>query len=213
MAANIQFLVGGFGFPINNLSGSGLAFFGSGGFGTSVAVGSYQDTTYVSNGAGVAIGPQCNNVKFVHSASGQVQGGTILSLLSIPNYQSTLNIRFTNDTAVKVQNATVAIYDRTNTNNAASGVTTAVCALIHPDTNQTATGSGSSTWEFPSGSSVCYLSRYSNGVAFSPGPSGYGINGGQSTSTQHDFYLCVSQSPNSIGAKTLNGLYAALEYL
>ena len=46
---------------VRNLSGSGLGFYG-GGFGYSVAVGSYQDTTFITSSVGTTQGPQCNNV-------------------------------------------------------------------------------------------------------------------------------------------------------
>src|ERR1022692_4828019 len=114
--ANVSFLVGGYGFPINNLSNSGLGFFGSAGFGNSVAVGAYQGSTYVTDGNGVNQGPEANNITWVHPNSGQVQTGTILPLQNIPNYQSTLNINFTNSTACKLQNSKVFIYDRINQN-------------------------------------------------------------------------------------------------
>ena len=38
---------------VNNLSGSGLGFYG-GGFGYSVQVGAYQDTTFITNGTGTS---------------------------------------------------------------------------------------------------------------------------------------------------------------
>ncbi len=96
--AVINFYAGGYNFPINNLSGSGLGFFGAGGFGASVPVGSWQDTTFITNGNGTAQGPQVNNVKWIHSASGQLPGSTNVALINIPNYQGTLNIRFTHTT-------------------------------------------------------------------------------------------------------------------
>jgi hypothetical protein len=48
------------------------------------------------------------------------------------------------------------------------------------------------------------------------GPSGqYAGNGSNSawTDTQHDWYLVLSASPDSIGSKTLYGLWVSLEYL
>lgn len=213
MAANISFIAGGYGLPINNLSGSGLGFYGATGFGTSVAVNAWQGSTFITNGDGTSQGPQVNNVQWTHPNSGTVQNGTNLNLLAVPNYQSTLNIHFTNSTAVKTQNAYLYIYDRTSLANAASGVTTAVVPVIHPGTTQVATGSGSSAWEFPAGSSVAYFSRYNNGVLFSPGQSGYGVNGGSTIDMTHDFYANISASPNSIGAKVLYGLWFQTEYL
>lgn len=131
-----------------------------------------------------------------------------MNLLNIPNYLATLNIRFTHTSASKVQNALLYIYDRTSINNPASGVTTKVAEIIHPNSIlQTATGSGDGNWLTPTGSSViCSL------VA-SPGVSGFSPNGAETTDFRHDWYTVISASPDSIGSKTLYGAYVSLEYL
>lgn len=212
--ATISFISqGGSNYSVNNMGGSGLGFFGTGGFGQSVAVGSYQDTTFITNGNGTTQGPQVNNVKYISANTGQLPGGTNVNLTSLPNYQSTLNVRFTHNSAVRVQNVYLYIYDRVSTSNPASGVTTAVANIIHPDTNQTATGSGNTTWQFPAGTGYLILSQLANGNSFSPGMSGLGTGGGGTTDTQHDFYVAMSASPNSIGSKTSFGTYIYLEYL
>lgn len=213
MAASIDFRTAGYLYGIQSLNNSGLGFFGAGGFGQSVAVGAWQDTTYVTDGNGVSQGPQGNNTKWIHPASGQLAGSVNINLASLPNYQSTLNIHFTNDTPVRLQNSKVYIYDRISTSNLPSGVTTAVANIIHPNPTQGAGGSGSPTWEFPAGSSYINLSQFSNGVAFSPGQSGYGAQGGSTTDMTHDLYVAVSASPNSIGAKTYFGLLFSTEFL
>lgn len=210
---SLQFLTGGYSQPINNLNGSGLGFFGTGGFGNSVAVGSYQDTTFITDGNGVSQGPQGNNVKYVHPGSGQVSGGTNVALQSLPNYQSTLNVRFTNATAVRTQNAKLYIYDRTSTSNAPTGVTCFVSHIVHPNTSQVAGGSGLSTWENPYGSSYVNASLLYNGNGFSPGTSGLAPNGAATSDVQHDWYFAISASPNSVGSKTLFGLWFSCEYL
>lgn len=212
MAATISFLAGGYGLPINNLNGSGLGFFGSS-FGQSVAVGAFQGSTYITDGNGVSQGPQVNNVQWSHPASGTVQTGTLLANTKIPNYQSTLNIHLSNTTPVRTQNAQLYIYDRTSTGNAPTGVTCYVCPIIHPDTSQATTGSGSTNWELPAGTSYVNMSVYSNQVLFSPGLSGYGVNGGSTVDMNHDWYADLSASPNSVGAKTLFGLWFQTEYL
>lgn len=211
--ASISFLAGGYGFGISNLNNSGLGFFGAGGFGQSVAVNAWQGTTWITDGNGINMGPQVNNVQYVHPNSGAVQGGTIVNLQNIPNYQSTLNIRFNNSTPVRTQNGKVYIYDRVSTSNDPSGVTCMCAAVIHPDTVQNANGSGTLVWQWTHGTGYIDMSHLNNGTAFSPGTSGQGINGGATTDTQHDFYLNISASPNSIGSKTYFGLLASVEYL
>jgi hypothetical protein len=211
--ATLSFLTGGYLQAINNLNGSGLGFFGAGGFGNSVAVGAYQDTTFITDGNGVSQGPQGNNVKYIHPSSGQVGGSTNVALTSLPNYQSTLNVRFNHSSSVRTQNARLYIYDRTSLNNAPTGVTCAVSHIIHPNPNQAAGGSGLSTWEFPTGSSYVNASVLANGNLFSPGLSGLSPNGGNTSDLNHDWYFAISASPNSVGSKTLFGLWFQTEYL
>jgi hypothetical protein len=209
MAANIDFLAGSI--SVDNLSGSGLGFFGSAGFGNSIAVGSWQGTTYITDGLGVNQGPQCNNLQFINSGSGAVNGASSgTGCANIPNYLATLQIRFTYDTPVRVQNAKVYFYDRYSINNSPSGVTTKAIEHIHPSASQLDVGSGDSVWVTPGGSGVTL------DLANSPGASGhFAGNGSNSTrvDTVHDWYTSISQSPNSIGSKTQNGLWVQLEYL
>ncbi len=84
---------------IENLAGSGLGFYGAGGFGGSVQVGFWQGRTFITDGNGVTQGPEAPNVQYLNAASGILgQVGTGIALTCIPNYQSTLQIDFTNDT-------------------------------------------------------------------------------------------------------------------
>lgn len=193
-----------------NLNGSGLGFYGAA-FGQSVDVGSYQNTTFITNGNGTAQGQQVNNIRYLDTASGYLGSATSgVKLTEMPNYMATLNIRFSHGTVVKAQNVKCRIYDRSSINNPASGVTTKVAELIHPTTTQTNVGSGDTTWLTPAGSAVIV------DLAPSPGYSGlYAGNGSNSTrsDTQHDWYLAISASPDSIGSKTMYGLYVSLEYL
>ncbi len=192
-----------------DLLGSGLGFYGSG-FGTSVPVGSYQDTTYCTDSNGTLQGPQANNVKWRHANSGEVAGSVVLDLQKIPNYQATLNIRFTHASSVEVQNVEARIYDRSNINTGAVGVQTKMAELIHISTSQANTGSGDSAWITPVGSSVVVP------LAQCPGASGWWAASGTTSThsdTRHDWYAALSASPTSIGSKTEFGLYVSLEYL
>lgn len=208
MAAELSFYVGD-SFLTYISAGSGIGFYGSS-FGASVPVGAWQDTTYVTNSVGTLQNIQCDNVKWTHNASGGIAGGNSLPLTSIPNDIATLNIRFTYDSAVRVQNAQLRIYDRSTVTRGASGVTTAVAEIVHPSPIQGATGSGSTTWFYASGT-------YNNSafsLKDSPGISGIWNNGTSvKQDTRHDWYLALSASPDSIGSKTLYGLYCSLEYL
>lgn len=207
MAPSINFLAGP-GYAIQDMAGSGLGFFGAGGFAAPVPVSQWQGRTFVTNGAGTTQGPEANNVQYLNAASGVLgQAGSGIPLTYIPNWQATLNIRFTNDTPVKTQNVQLRIYDRVHPDNPATGVTTAVAEIVHPNINQVPGGSGSPNWLFPGGSgSVVNLTS-------SPGTSGLRPNGPNTVSNQHDWYVALSASPNSIGSKTQYGLYVTMEYL
>lgn len=198
---------------IPNIGGSGIGFYGSG-FGYSVPVGSFQDTTFITNSAGTAQGPQIENIKYTHPNSGSVNGATSIPLTGIPNYLATLNIRFEHTSNVQVQNVQVKIYDRVSINNNASGVTTCLAEIIHPDTLQTVKGSGDTAWMVNSG--VAGVTNYSFTLAPSPGSGGqWAGNGSNSVRTDkcHDWFLALSASPDSIGSKSQYGLYCSLEYL
>lgn len=202
---------------IANLNGSGLGFYGSSGFGASVSVNSYQDNTYITNSTGTTQGAQVWNTKWVHPNSGNLNG-TVVNLSGIPNYQATLNVRFEHTSAVKTQNAELRIYDRSNINNPASGVTTKVAQIIHPDVAQTVNGSGDGTWKgeainSQTGTQTVGGSGVVVPLIASPGSSGLRPNGAATTDTRHDWYTVISASPDSIGSKTNFGLYVSLEYL
>lgn len=207
MAAAVNFYAGE-NFGISNLSGSGLGFFGAGGFGNSVQVGSFQDSTFITDGNGVNEGPQCDNIKWAHPNSGTSNGAGPYDLTHIPNYLATLKVQFTNDTAVKTQNAEFRIYDRSNINNHASGVTTYCCELIHPTPTVSAGGSGDASWVGPMWGSGVTLD-----LVASPGESGLSPSGPGTTDTKHDWYVGITASPDSIGSKSSYGGYFSVEFI
>lgn len=207
MAATLNFIADGF-----TISGSsGLSFFSSS-FGNSVKVGQYQDTTYISDGAGTVQGPQVNNIKWFNSGSGYLNSATqATGVKYFTNALATLQVRFSNDTAVKTQNGLLYIYDRTNIANAASGVQTQVYEIIHPDPIQNNTGSGTSSWTIMSGVAGAVNSM---SISSSPGISGiYNNTSSTRPDTNHDFYFALSATPNTVGSKSNYGLYISLEYL
>jgi len=203
--AQIQFYAGET-TTIDNLAGSGLGFYGAS-FGSSVDVGSYQTTTWITDSAGTSQGPQVDNITWTHPASGSINGAAGVALTVIPNYLASLNIRFNHSTAVKTQNAKMYIYDRSSINNAPSGVTCKVAEIIHPDTVQNNNGSGDTSWITPAGSGVTV------DFVASPGLSGHSPNGTSTQDANHDWYAAITASPDSIGSKTQFGLYFECEYL
>lgn len=197
---------------INNLSGSGLAFFGAGGISSSVQVGQFQQNTYIDNAAGTATNAiKVNNVSWVDPGSGQIAGSEIRYLRAIPNYLSTLNIRFTNDTPVKTQNAQIRIYDRVNIDNNPSGVIPKLGICCHPWTTQAPDGSGDINWRTLGGSgNIATFNDFPSTT--SPGSGGFSPNGPNTLDTRHDFFVFLSCAPTQIGS-SLFALSASLEYL
>jgi hypothetical protein len=193
------------------VSGSGLGFFGAGGFGASVSVGAYQGRSFVCAPDGTTAGPEGNNVQYLNAGSGILgQVGTGIALTAIPNYQNTLEIRSTFDSPVKVQNALLYGYDRVSISNAPSGLVLKAFEGIHPTTAQANNGSGDTTWTTLSGTGAPLS------LCPSPGVSGlYAGNGndGGWSDTVHSHFVGLSASPSSIGSKTQCGLLFSLEYL
>ena len=222
--ASISFLAGST--AINNLSGSGLGFFG-GSFGQSVQINNFQDTTFITDGNGTNNGGAGNNVKYSTDTKAFAAGVVpATGLLYIPNEKATLNIRFSNDSAVRTQNCKLRIFDRVNKDHPASGVITRVCELLHPSNSYSIEGSGDSTWfgssthtgsdaqgtynasanpssRLPAGTNTVGGSGVFVPLAQSPGPSGlYAGNGSANTGQyyQHDWYVGITASPDSIGS-------------
>lgn len=198
---------------INAPAGSGLGFYGNG-FGTSVQVNSFQERTFITDGAGTVQGLEARNTKWTAAASailGQetIGSSTSIAVNKIPNYLSTLNIRFAHPTTqVRTQNAKVIIYDRSSIASKASGVSTFAYEVIHPDPSQLVVGSGSGTWK-----DVTEVANFLP-LRNSPGTSGLNAVGNTTGSgLRHDWYLGLTASPTGIGSKTQYGLYVSLEYL
>lgn len=193
------------------LTGSGIGFFGAAGALSSVRLNEYQDRTFICNAAGTSTSTEIDNVKYTHSASGLISRGGVdessYALQNIPNYKSTLNVRFSHDTPIKTQNAKIQVYDRVSTSNGPSGVVCQVASIIHPETSTGVLGSGSSSWIQASGSTSALTCHTS------PGESGLSASGSNTQETQHDWYIAISSSPTSIGSKTDFGLYFSVEYL
>lgn len=186
---------------------SGLGFFAAG-FGVSIPVGEYNSRTFITTPNGTVEGPEVDNLKYVSSGSAIVgQSGTPHPLTEIPNDKATLNIRFTNTSAIKTRNAEVRIYDRDDIDNSPSGVTCHVFEIVHTGVGYTNDGSGDSVW------SQLYGSGSTLELVDSPGSGGLSPSGIDTTDTRHDWFLGISASPQSIGSKTDFGLYFSVEYI
>ena len=145
-----------------NIAGSGLGFYGAT-FGSSVQIGSFQDTTFVTNAASTAQGPSANNIKYTNCASGNSTAvGSGIPLTKINSGNRTFHINFDHSTHVNVQNCQLRIYDRGNINFPASGVVTKVAEIVNFD------GKTTSAWESSNGSDNVALNSncYGSGDMF-----------------------------------------------
>lgn len=189
-------------------SGSGIGYFGAGGFGYSVQVGNYNERSFITNENGTTESVELDNLKKVNP-SGAVWGvsGDEHQLTEIPNDKASWKIRFTHSSAVLTQNAEIRSYDGSNIDAAPSGVNSMAAYLLHPWSTYENNGSGTTHWVAQSGSAGIL------NLPDSPGSGGYvAATGGTVTSTCHEFFLATSMSPSSVGAKT-GKYYISLEYL
>ena len=121
----------GFG-NVNTISGSGLGFYGAGGFGSSVSTTSYQDNTFITNADGTAQYGSVRNVKYLSTTGCYGKEANATGILTQLNASdATLFIHFDHSTAVKTQNVQLRIYDRSSPDNPAIGVITKVAEVIN----------------------------------------------------------------------------------
>ena len=190
-----------------NLGGSGIGWYNDGGFGTSVAVGSFNGRTFITDSTGTSEGPEINNCKYLNTSGVVVgQSGSGIHILRLPNYLSTMNVRFEHGSAVQVQNVLAYASDRANKNNNPSGITIWGAEIIHPDTVQTFSGSGDTNWINMKGSGTTL------GLVSGPGISGLSPNGPTTSDVRHDWFVGLSGSPGTVGSKEAM-ITVELEYL
>ena len=178
-----------------NLGGSGLGFYGST-FGSSVQIGAYNQSTFITNANGTANGGSTFNNRYTAAASGEPYAtGSGIPLIRINGYHRTLDINFDHTTPVNVQNVQFRIYDRANINNPASGVNTKVAELVNFN------GQSYSSWLSTPGDA----NTANDAVGGSPRGSGDLVWWGDPWPTSH-----VSQGyyENSSGIRFLNGRVA-----
>lgn len=214
-------------------AGSGLGFYGDD-YGLSVPVGQYQNSTWVTNANGTALNAyKLNNTKYINETGVSHNNGTNRHVRMIPNYWAPLRIRFSHDTPVKVQNCKLRIFDRNDIENNASGVTTEVYEVRHPNPSPLVSGlsfRGIATQEW---TPFFGDPGTPDDLDLTPGPGMSGLNtitgetvpsfeyytsyvhtdGSSHKSPIHDWYIALSASPNGIGSKTQYGLYFTCEYL
>jgi len=211
MAAAITFYAGQGAGTWVDLNASGLGFFGAS-FGTSVQVGQYQDTSFITTAAGASEGPQATNNKWITATGVSVNGDITVLPSAVAVNSGTMNVRFTFDSAVKTQNGQIRIYDRTTITNGATGVTTQVVQYANGGSGVSSSGTPLAPashpgWVAPSGSGLTVP------LLNSAGSGGLSPSGADTQDVRHDWYVGLAATPTSIGSKELFGIYVQLEYL
>jgi hypothetical protein len=162
-----------------------FGFYGAA-FNTAVEVGAYQDTTHVENTSNE---DQCatnhvHNTKYVDSTHVIIDGAASAELAAnVPTTaQCPLKLNFTFDTSVTTTACTFWAYDGSTASAVPTGVT--FQALEQSDT----------TWTNAEGSAAAVTIT------------------DDTTGTSHDYYIAMSASPESAGAKTAFALEIQLTY-
>jgi hypothetical protein len=165
-----------------------LGHFGAG-FGLSIRVGQYNDTSWVTNDNGTAQNGQVPNVKFA-SLTGCYTPSIVAArlLTDLATSEATLGIRLITDSSVQTQNSSFRAFDRVSIDNAPSGVTIKAFEIK-------AGGSGDSQWTTIAGTGALTLDDHTT------------------ASGTHIWYVAVTASPNSIGEKRDIGYYFETEFL
>ena len=144
-------------------------------WGDNVTVSSYQDSTHISNSSDAH---QCttnhvHNVKYLSSTTMSLDGAGSANLSTLTTANSPLKFNFSDAASVATTAATFYAYDGTTDATAMVGVTF-----------QAAEGGTTSTWVAANGS----------GSALTIAD--------DTAATSHDYFIAISVTPTSVGAKT-----------
>jgi hypothetical protein len=194
--------------PGNTSGANHIGFFGTGGpqgnpF--AVIIGSYQDRTFITNASGTNLGAspwglpasgRLHNAKFTDSSSVNMDGFGAVSVAAVPRSSGTLLIRFVPSGAASVR--TQYTYLRAVSLNASSGVN---------DSSTIVTGLriyGFVPEEDSSWTQMAGTGASTNALSF---------DDHFDSATIHDFFACLSVSPEAVGQRNNFGFYMIVEYL
>lgn len=162
-----------------------VGYFGAN-FGFSIRVGEYNNTTFCTNDNGTTNFGALPNLRYANTSGAYVGSElTATELLQIDNSEATIFIRLNTDSAVQTQNAAFRAFDRSNINNNPSGVICYAAEINKP--SPSIRGSGDTYWTQIYGSgSVLNLADQTT------------------ASGVHTWYIGLTATPTSIGAKTFS---------
>lgn len=180
--------------PAESGNNDTLGFFGAG-FGFSIRVGEYNNTSYVTNDNGTTNFGQVPNLRWANTSGAYVASETVATeLLEVDNTEATLRITLNTDSDVQTQNTTFRAFDRVNIDNDPSGVTILAAEINKP--SPSIRGSGDTFWTTIAGSGATLAlddKLFASGV--------------------QQWYIGVTGTPTSIGEKTNLGYYFETEFL
>ncbi len=176
-----------------------LGFFGPNGFGDSLSLNEFNGRTFITNPSGSVASEEGDNCRKV-STSGLIIGqiGDEVNLQNLPNYLTTINLRFTHPEAVLVQNVRFIAFDGIDPDNAPSGLDVFGAEIIHTSRLQTVTGTGDTVWTQMTGSGQQL------NLVDSPGTSGLSPSGPATLDIRHDWFLAISVAPTLPGNRTFS---------
>ena len=193
--------------PGNTSGANHIGFFGTGGpqgnpF--AVIIDRYQDKTFITNASGTNLGVnpwglrasgQLNNSKYVSSTVANINGFGNVSLTAVPQESGTILIRFVPSGSLSVR--TQFTYLRAVALNASSGIN---------NTESIVTGIkiyGFVPQEDGAWVQMAGTGATANLLAFDD----------HASATIHDFFACLSASPEQVGQRNNFGFYMIVEYL
>lgn len=180
--------------PAESGSNDTLGFFGAG-FGFSIRVGEFNNSTFVTNDNGTVNHGQVPNLRYANPSGAYVASELVpTELLEVDDDEATLKIILTTDSIVQTQNTTFRAFDRNNVDNEPSGVSVYAAEILKDDPMMR--GSGDASWIQIGGSgSVLSLENhsYASGV--------------------HEWYIGLTVTPTSIGEKTNLGFIFQTEFV
>lgn len=180
--------------------GETLGFFGPNSFGDPLSVGEFNGRTFITDVNGATQFVECDNCRKISSTGVVVgQAGNGINIRNLPNYLSTVNLRFTHPQAVLVQNVRLIA-------NIPTGLAIYGAEIIHTNRLQTTIGVGDVSWVPMSGVGQSLT------LVDSPATSGISPFGPASIDVRHDWYVALSAKPTTPGDKQFN-FQIDLEYI
>lgn len=177
-----------------SLTGSQLIGFYGAAYDDKVVVNAYQSSTHISGGGGdICLTNHNRNVKYIASGQFDSGGGTeTLNDTNLINTECTLRVYLSNGAAIATQNGRLYCYNGSSVTAYATDV---------------------QVYAFEQGVSATTWTSINNGSSSGGDNSGQRLAlGNKTAATDHYWYVAISISPLSVGAKTAFAFGSSIEY-